>query len=105
VRNLARAAATAALTVTAVIIPLTGTATASPAQSPRAVHTVHDFDDRCDDFGHHRYRHGSWDRHWNRWSDDCRYHWDRRGHRSYWHNGHWRNRNHADCSWNYGRRY
>ncbi|MGW1024021.1 hypothetical protein ACWD4J_09915 [Streptomyces sp. NPDC002577] len=102
-RNLARAAATAALAVSAVVIPLTGTAMAAPAQAPRAVQLNHDWDD--DDCDYYGFRANDWDRYRNRCDDDCRYRWDR-GYRSHWNNGYWRHhRNYGDCWWNYGRRY
>ncbi|MGW7365570.1 hypothetical protein ACWGI8_19540 [Streptomyces sp. NPDC054841] len=106
-RNFARAAATAALTVTAIVIPLTGTAMAAPTHSPVTVNSARHFDDWCGDFDHRRHRHHGWDRRWNRWGDDCRHRWDRwdrRGtHRAYWHNSYGRYRNHDGYRWDYER--
>ncbi|WP_406496276.1 hypothetical protein OG936_19575 [Streptomyces sp. NBC_00846] len=101
-RAFARAAATAALAVTAVAIPLTGTAMAAPAHSPVQVHSVRHFDDRCADFDHRRPGHNGWDRRGNRWTDDCRNRSDHWGaHRSHWNHGYESYRDYSG----YGRDY
>ncbi|MFB7420702.1 hypothetical protein ACFC18_38895 [Streptomyces sp. NPDC056121] len=80
-RKLARATATAALTVAAIAIPLTGTAMASttaaaPSGSYRVLHPTHGDHDRCDNDRHYRGTH-----YWNRYDDDCRSRWDRDNYR------------------------
>ncbi|MGW2559086.1 hypothetical protein ACWCXB_07525 [Streptomyces sp. NPDC001514] len=102
-KTFARAAATAALAVTAVVIPLTGTAMAAPAHSSVTAHSVRDFDDRCSNFGQWHHRHSTWERRWNRWGDDCRHRWDRRSaHRTSWHT-YGRYGNHDWYGWDYER--
>ncbi|MFE7358838.1 hypothetical protein ACFU8Q_38590 [Streptomyces sp. NPDC057543] len=84
-KTFARAAATATLAVTAIAIPLTGTAMAAPAHSPVQTHSVRHLDFRCADFDHRQLGHNDWDRRGNRWADDCRNRSDHWGaHRSHW---------------------
>ncbi|WP_351237756.1 hypothetical protein [Streptomyces sp. NPDC002133] len=102
-RTFARAAATAALAVTAAVIPMAGTAMAAPAHSSVTAHSIRDYDDRCSDYGQRRHRHNSWERHWNRRADDCRHRWDRRGtHRAHWHNGSHRSHDGYGYGWGWG---
>ncbi|RNL71260.1 hypothetical protein [Streptomyces sp. I6] len=105
-RTFARVFATAALAVTAGVIPMTGTAmAAAPAHSPVVAHQFHDVD-RCADLGRRHVRLHTWDRHRARWDRDCRHHWERRlVHRSHWYAAHGRYRNHAGHAWDCGHRF
>jgi hypothetical protein len=84
VRKLARATATAALTVAAVAIPLTGTAmastvTAAPAQARLLHKAAFHNDGWCGDYRYNRYNrhHGRYS--WSRWGGNCGYRTDWRG--------------------------
>lgn len=98
-RNFARAAATAALAVAAVVTPLAGTAMAAPTQSSWSRHHDNDGGDWCSNFGQHHWT-GNWGHRSSRWNNHCGRHWDRRiGDRGSWHSRHWFNDPRAESLW------
>ncbi|TFE58598.1 hypothetical protein E3E14_00255 [Streptomyces sp. ICN441] len=105
-RKLARVFATAALAVTAGVIPMTGTAmAAAPAHSAVGAYQFHGVD-RCADLGRRYVALHTWDRHRARWDRDCRHRWERRlVHRSHWYDAYGKYRSHAGYAGDCGHRY